>query len=66
MHLFPGGFEIKDLPAKAGGTEDSGSDPGSESSSEGNGNPFQHSCLENPMDRGAGRATVRGVTKSRT
>ena len=34
---------------------------------EGNGNPLQYSCLENPMDkRGAGRATVRGVTKSRT
>ena len=30
----------------------------------GNGNLFQYSCLENPMDRGAWRATVHGVTKS--
>ena len=33
---------------------------------EGNGNPLQYSWLENPMDRGAWRATVHGVTKSRT
>ena len=33
---------------------------------EGNGNPLQYSCLGNPMDRGAWRATVRGVTKSWT
>ena len=32
---------------------------------EGNGNPLQHSCLENPMDRGAWWATVLGVAKSR-
>ena len=32
----------------------------------GHGNPLQHSCLENPMDRGAWRATVHGVTKSQT
>ena len=30
---------------------------------EGNGNPLQYSCLENPMDRGARRATVHGVTR---
>ena len=30
---------------------------------EGNGNPLQHSCLENPMDRGAYWATVNGVTR---
>ena len=36
------------------------------SSGEGYGNPLQYSCLENPMDRGAWRATVHGVTKSRT
>ena len=30
------------------------------------GNPLQYSCLENPMDRGAWRATVHGVTKSQT
>ena len=33
---------------------------------EGNGNPLQYSCLENPTDRGAWRATVHGVAKSRT
>ena len=33
---------------------------------EGNGNPLQYSCLENPMDGGAWRATVHGVAKSRT
>ena len=33
---------------------------------EGNGNPVQYSCLENPMDRGAWQATVHGVAKSRT
>ena len=33
---------------------------------EGNGNPLQYYCLENPMDRGAWQATVHGVTKSWT
>ena len=33
---------------------------------EGNGNPLQYSCLENPMDRGAWWATVHGVAKSQT
>ena len=33
---------------------------------EGTGNPLQYSCLENPMDGGAWRAMVHGVTKSRT
>ena len=33
---------------------------------EGNGNPLRYSCLENPMDRGAWRATVHGVTNSQT
>ena len=41
--------------------------PGSgRSPGEGNGNPLQYSCLENPMDIGAWRATVHGVTKNRT
>ena len=35
-------------------------------SREGNGNPLQYSCLENPMDRGAWWAIVHGVAKSRT
>ena len=33
---------------------------------DGNGNPLQYSCLENPMDREAWQATVHGVTKSQT
>ena len=36
------------------------------SAAEGNGNPLQHSCQENPMDRGAWWATVHGVTESNT
>ena len=44
-----------------------GSIPGSgRSPGEGNGNPLQYSCLENPMDGGAWRATVHRVTKSDT
>ena len=46
---------------------DQGSIPALERSpEEGNGNPPQYSCLENPMDRGAWQATVHGVAKSRT
>ena len=37
-----------------------------DSPGEGHGNPLQYSCLENPMDRGAWRATVHGVTESGT
>ena len=51
----------KEFACNAG---DSGSLPGSERfPGEGNGNPLQYSCLENPMDLGAWRATVHGVTK---
>ena len=58
---FPGGSVVKNSPANAG---DVGLIPGSgRSSREGNGNPFQYSCLENPMARGALRATVQGVAK---
>ena len=46
---------------------DPGSIPGpGRSPGEGNGNPFQYSCLENSMDGGAWWGTVHGVTKSRT
>ena len=34
-----------------------------EEAEEGNGNPFQYSCLENPMDRGAWKATVHGLER---
>ena len=48
---FPGGSEVK---ASAWNAGDQGSIPGSgRSPGEGNGNPLQYSCLENPMDRGA-------------
>ena len=61
---FPGGSGVKDPPA-SGGDEGLilgwGRCPGG-----GNGNPLQCSCLGNPMDRGAWRATVHGVTKSQT
>ena len=60
----PGGSEVKASACHEG---DLGSLPGSgRSPGEGNGNPFQYSCLENPMDGGAWWATVHGVTKSRT
>ena len=63
---FAGGATIKDPPANAD-VRDVGSIPGSgRSPGEKNGNPLQCSCLENPMDRGAWRATVHRVTKSRT
>ena len=53
---------VRNLPANAGDIRDTGSIPGSgRSPGEGNGNPFQYSCLENPMDRGAWRAMVHGV-----
>ena len=59
---FPGGSDGQVSAYNAG---DPGSIPGSgRSSGEGNGNPLQYS-LENPMDRGAWWATVRGVAKSR-
>ena len=61
---FPGSSDGKASAYNAG---DPGSIPGSgRSPGEGNDNPFQYSCLENPMDRGAWWATVHGVAKSRT
>ena len=58
---------VKNASANAGDTGDmslipeSGRSPG-----EGNGNPFQYSCLENSMDRGAWWAIVHGAAKSQT
>ena len=52
---------VKNLPANAGDVKDAGSIPGlGTSHGVGNGNPFQYSCLENSMDRGAWRATTMG------
>ena len=50
---------VKNRPANAGDIRNVGSIPGwGRSPGEGNGNPLQYSCLENPMDRGAWRAAV--------
>ena len=55
---FPGGSDGKESACNA---RDPSSIPGSgRSPEEGNGNPLQHSCLENPMDRGAWQAAVHG------
>ena len=57
---------VKNSPANAR-DRDAGSIPGWERSpGEGHGNPLQFSCLENPMERGAWKAKVHGVAKSRT
>ena len=57
---------VKNPPANAGDTGDSGLIPGlGRSPGVGNGNPLQYSCWENPMDRAWGEAAVHGVTKSR-
>ena len=59
---FPGGSDGKGSAFSAGDLcliPGSGRSPG-----EGNGNPLQYSCLDNPMDRGAWRATVHRVDKS--
>ena len=56
---------LKSLPAYAGDVKDAVSISGSgRSPGVGNDNPLQYSCLENPKDRGAWRATVHGVAKS--
>ena len=67
MHIywgFPGGSDGKASTCNAG---DPSSIPGSGiSPGEGNGNPLQYPCLENPMDSGAWWATVHAVAKSQT
>ena len=61
---FPDGSAGKGITCNAGDTGDGGLIPGSErSSGEGNGNPLQYSCLENPIDRGAWQATVHGIAR---
>ena len=58
---------VKNLPANARDAGDMGSIPDSgRSPGGGNGNPLQYSCLENPKDRGAWRATVHEVAKGWT
>ena len=66
LFAFHGGSDGKASAYNAG---DLGSRPGfnaGRSPGEGNGNPLQYSCLENPMDGGACCATVHAVAKSQT
>ena len=58
---------VKNPPACVGDVRDAGSVPApGRSPGGGHGNPLQYSWLENPMDRGAWRATVHWVAKSQT
>ena len=60
---FSGGLVVKNLPANSGDLDlipGSGSFP-----REGNGNPLQYSCQENPMDRGTWWATVHRIARVR-
>ena len=67
VHCFPdlrfleSACQCRLEPARLGSIPGSGRSPGA-----GNGNPLPYSCLENPVDRGAWRATVHGVAKSQT
>ena len=69
---FLGVTVVKNLPANEGDRRREfspsrvGGAGGRRSPGAGNGNSLQYSYLKNPMDRGAWRATVHGVTKSRT
>ena len=64
---FPAALVVKNPPDNARDTGDVGLTPGSERyTGEGNGNPFQYSCLENSMDTGTWWAAVPGVAKSQT
>ena len=56
-------FRVKNLKEPACQAGDMGLIPGQEDPLEGNGNPLQCSCLENPMDRGPWWATVHGIAK---
>ena len=63
LAVFPCSSVGKETACKAG---DSGLIPElGRSPGEGNGNPLQYSCLENPMDRGAWWAIVYGITRVR-
>ena len=64
MYGFPWSLSGKESACNTGGPGSIlglGRYPG-----EGNGNPLQYTCLENSMNRGAWKATVHGVAKSRT
>ena len=62
---FPGGSVIKNPPANAGISGDTGSIPGlGRSPGVGNGNVLQYSCQENSMEKGTQQAAVHGATKN--
>ena len=62
LENFPGGTSGKELACQCRRLRDMGSIPGSgRSPEEGNGNPLQYSCLENPMDKGVQSTTSQRV-----
>jgi len=64
---FPDGSAGKESTCNAGDTEFMVQTLGQEDpQNEENGNPLRYSCLKNPLDRGAWRATIHGITKSQT
>ena len=69
VHSYTGAPQVelvvKNPPANTGDVRDTGSIPGwGRSSGGGHGNPLQYSCLENPIDGGAWKATVHRLTES--
>ena len=67
FRVFTQWLSCKETTCKAGDTGDTGSIPGlGRSLGEGNCDPMQYSCLENPLDSGVWRATVHRVMKSQT
>ena len=65
--VFQVALVVKNLSANEGDVKEAGSIPElGRSPGEGNGNPLQHSCLENPMDRGTWRAALHGISQSQT
>ena len=61
MRVSQGALAVKNPPADGGDLGREGSIPGlGRCPGGGHSNPLQYSCLENPMDRGAWRATVPG------
>ena len=63
---FPGGSEVKNVPANAGDAGNALIPGWGRSPGEGNDNPLQYNCLGNPLDRGAWWAAIQGVANSQT
>ena len=64
MKCFPGGSVVKNLSASVGDVRDMGLIPGlGRSLGEGNGNPLQYTCWENPRDKGTWPAIAHEVSK---